>query len=118
MLDFARRASPSSKDIHFTTSAGQGEHKWKIIQYGIAYFHLSSVLKSPSQEKGFRVKQCKVIDGRKKKQTLPSGAELEMVAAPTRESLRVLRAFVCDYDLVIPRTQQEGGSSPGTQGPE
>lgn len=54
VLDFARRASPSNKDICFTAAADQGEHKGKIMKYGLVYFHLSLVLKSPSQEKGFR----------------------------------------------------------------
>jgi len=54
VLDFARGAFSSNKDMCFTTSAGQGEHKWKIMNYGRAYFHLSSVLKSQFKEKGFR----------------------------------------------------------------
>jgi len=53
-VGLARKSSPSNVAVWFTKSAGQWEHKWKIMKCGVVYFHLSSVLKFPFKEKGFR----------------------------------------------------------------
>lgn len=50
----AGTAAPWNRAGCFTTSAGRREPKWKIMKYGKVYFHLSSALKFPSEERGFR----------------------------------------------------------------